>query len=94
MGCSWSLVAVHWTDAFDSENGWVDVHEYSPEPTHVVSVGFLWPDKLKGYICLTGSYMPDEASEPRSVGMVLHIPEGMVNKVVVLGEPNWDALVT
>lgn len=94
MGCPWSLVAVHWTDAFDSANGWVDIETYHPKPAHVVSVGFLYPDALAGYVSITGSYMPDEDPEMETVGMVTHIPEGMVNKVVVLGEPNWSQIIT
>jgi hypothetical protein len=94
MSCPWSLVAVHWTDAFDSKNGWVDISEYHPEAAHVVSVGFLYPDALKGYVSITTSYMPDEVPDLETVGMVTHIPEGMVNKVVMLGEPNWSELLT
>jgi len=93
MSCPWSLVAVHWTDAFDSENGWVDVEGYRPSPTTVVSVGFLWPNCLDGYVSITGSYMPDEPPDLHTVGMVAHIPNGMVNKIVMLGEPNWSEIV-
>jgi len=88
--CPWSLVAVHWTDAFDSENGWVDVEEYTATPAHVVSVGYLWPDALEGYVSVTGSFMPDELPEMKTVGMVTHIPTGMVNKVVVLAQPDFN----
>jgi hypothetical protein len=93
MSCPWSLVAVHWTDAFDSSNGWVDVEEYKAAAAHVVSVGFLWPECLEGYVSITGSYMPDELPDMETVGMVTHIPEGMVNKVVLLGEPNWPEIL-
>jgi hypothetical protein len=93
MSCPWSLVAVHWTDAFDSSNGWVDVNEYKGTAAHVVSVGFLWPKCLEGYVSITGSYMPDEAPEMETVGMVTHIPAGMVNKIVPLGEPNWSEII-
>jgi len=87
--CPWSLVAVYWTDAFDSSNGWIDMKDYKAKPCHVVSVGFLWPDILEGYISITGSYMPDELPDMETVGMVTHIPVGMVNKVVVLTQPEW-----
>ena len=92
MGCPWSLVAVHWTDAFDSSNGWIDMKDYKPKPCEVVSVGWLWPDILEGYVSITGSYMPDELPEMDTIGMVTHIPVGMVNKIVTLGEPSWDDL--
>lgn len=89
--CPWSLVAIHWTDAFDSQNGWVDISEYHPKATHVVSVGYLYPEALEGYVSITGSYMPDELPEMETIGMVTHIPNGMVNKIVVLDQPNWVA---
>ena len=54
MSCPWSLVAIHWTDAFDSENGWVDIKTYEPKPAHVVSVGFLHPEIITGYVSITG----------------------------------------
>jgi hypothetical protein len=56
----------------------------------VVSVGWLWPDILEGYVSITGSYMPDELPEMDTIGMVTHIPLGMVNKVVVLGTPSFE----
>jgi hypothetical protein len=37
--------------------------------------------------------MPDELPDMETVGMVTHIPEGMVNKVVLLGEPNWPEIL-
>jgi len=50
MSCPWSLVAVYWIDAFDSDNGWIDLDHYKPEACHVVSIGFLWPNCLKDYV--------------------------------------------
>lgn len=87
--CPWSLVAVHWIDAFDSSNGWIDMKDYKPKTCHVVSVGWLWPDILEGYVSITGSYMPDELPEMDTIGMVTHIPLGMVQKVVMLGTPEF-----
>lgn len=88
--CPWSLVAIHWTDAFDSENGWICIREYKPKPCEVVSVGFLYPDVLDGYISITGSYMPDELPEMETIGMITHIPCAMVKQIVVLEQPNWS----
>ena len=86
----WSRVAIHWIDAFDSSNGWISIRDYKPAPQHVVSVGWLWHDILEGYVSVTCSYSPDEDPEPDTIGMVTHIPTGMVQKVVVLGHPNFD----
>jgi hypothetical protein len=35
-----------------------------------------------------------EEPELDTVGMVTHIPQGMVQRVVVLGEPNWEHLTS
>lgn len=88
------LVAVHWTDAFDSDNGWINVKTYKPKPCHVVSVGFLWEDCLEGHVSITGSWFPEDESptEADDVGMVSHIPAGMVNKIIYLPEPDFSSV--
>jgi hypothetical protein len=90
MRCPWALVAVHWVDAYDSENGWIEIEKYKPTATTVVSVGYLWPDCLDGYISITGSWMPDEVEEMKTVGMVTHIPVGMVKQLKILEHPTFD----
>jgi len=35
--------------------------------------------------------MPDELPDMETIGMVTHIPNGMINKIVVLDQPNWVA---
>ena len=92
--CPWSLVAIYWIDAFDSENGWVHVKEYKPEKVSVVTVGFLWPDCLDGYVSVTGSWCPDEGEDLKTVGMVTHIPHGMVQEVVVINQAEPKKPVT
>lgn len=87
MSCPWSLVAIHWIDAYDSENGWIEIDTYKCEPANVISVGFLWPDCLAGYVTITGSYMPDEAPNLKTIGMVTHIPTAMVKNITVLEQP-------
>lgn len=88
------LVAVHWTDAFDSDNGWINVKTYKPRPCHVVSVGFLWEDCLEGHVSITGSWFPEDESpdEADDVGMVSHIPNGMVNKIIYLPQPDFSSV--
>ena len=89
--CPWTLVAVYWIDAYDSENGWIEVDKYKPTATEVVSVGYLWPDCLHGYISVTASWMPDELEDPKTVGMVTHIPTGMVKQIKVLEHPVFES---
>ena len=83
----WSLVCIHWRDAFDGENGWTDLEKYTPEDTTVVTVGWLVPDMLANYVTVVNSYFPDEVEEPKTIGMPIHIPIGMVIKTIVLEQP-------
>lgn len=88
--CPWSLVVVVWEDAFDGENGWTDVRSYDPQPTYVVTVGWLWPGCLRGYVTVVNSYFPDEVDDPKTTGMPVHIPVGMVKEIKVLAQPSVD----
>jgi len=90
MSCPWSLVAIHWVDAFDSDNGWIEMDNYKPEPCNVVSVGYLWPDCLSGYVTITGSFFPDELPNLKTIGMVTHIPTTMVQRISILQQPQFD----
>ena len=83
----WALVVIHWRDAFDGENGWTDLDKYTPEDTTVVTVGWLVPDMLANYVTVVNSYFPDEVEDPKTVGMPIHIPIGMVIKTIVLEQP-------
>lgn len=83
----WALVVIHWRDAFDGENGWTDLEKYTPEDTTVVTVGWLVPDMLANYVSVVNSYFPDEVDDPKTVGMPIHIPIGMVIKTIVLEQP-------
>ena len=76
--CNWDLVSIHWRDAFDGENGWTDIKEYKPKDATVVTVGWLWPDCLEGYVTLVTSYFPDEVPNLKTAGMPTHIPLGMI----------------
>jgi len=85
--CPWTLVVIHWCDAFDAENGWTTIAGYKPIQQTVVSVGWLWPDCLDGYITIVNSYMPDEIEDMKTVGMPTHIPTQMVIKITELVQP-------
>jgi hypothetical protein len=87
--CPWSLVAIHWIDAFDSSNGWINLTDYDPKQADIVSVGYLYPDCLEGYVTITGSYMADELPKMENVGMLTHIPCAMVQKIIMLEQPNF-----
>jgi len=84
MNCPWALVSVHWIDAFDSSNGWIELEDYKPQVCNVISVGFLYPDCLPGYITITASYFPDEVPNLKTVGMITHIPVNMVVKITTI----------
>jgi hypothetical protein len=90
VNCPWSLLSVLWEDAFDGENGWTEVKSYRPEAALVVTVGYAWPGCLPGYITLVNSYFPDEVDDLNTVGMPVHIPLGMVKKITILDQPNYD----
>lgn len=83
----WALVVIHWRDAFDGENGWTDLDKYEPKEATVATVGWLVPDMLAGYVTVVNSYFPDEVDDPKTVGMPIHIPVGMVIKTVTLHQP-------
>ena len=82
--CNWDLVSIHWRDAFDGENGWTDTKDYKPKDATVVTVGWLWPDCLEGYVTLVTSYFPDEVPNLKTTGMPTHIPNGMIIAQTVL----------
>jgi len=84
---TWPLVAIHWRDAFDGENGWTDIEKYEPEDTTVVTVGWLWEDCLEGYMTVVNSYFPDEVADPKTVGMPTHIPVGMIIDMFMMDQP-------
>jgi hypothetical protein len=90
MKCSWALVSVLWEDAFDGENGWTEIADYKPTKAMVVTVGYLWPNCIKGYLTLVNSYFPDEVEDMQTVGMPVHIPNGMVKQISLLEQPSYD----
>lgn len=87
----WPMVAILWRDAFDGENGWTDVEDYKPTETLVVTVGFLWPNCLDGYVTLVNSFMPDELPNIKTTSGPVHIPVGMVVETVLLGFPPFPS---
>lgn len=88
--CPWALVMVQWADAFDSENGWVQLGSYKPSPCDVVSVGYVCPDILSGHLSITASYFPGELPKIETVGMITHIPIAMIRRVIALEQPQIE----
>jgi len=82
------LVIVHWIDAFDGPNGWTSLKDYKAKPQHVYQVGYILDDLLDGHLSLTGSWCP-EPDGFDEIGMVTHIPVGMVQSVAELAVPDW-----
>ena len=77
----WALVSVIWQDAFDGDNGWVDIDDYEPNETLVVNVGWLVPNVLDGYVTLVSGFILDMTNVTSGV---CHIPVGMIRKTIVL----------
>lgn len=89
--CPWSLAVVLWKDAFDGENGWTHIKDYDPKATYVATVGWIWPMCLEGYVTVVNSYFPDEVEDMHTVGMPVHIPVGMVYRIIVLDQPKFES---
>lgn len=82
------LVAVVWTDAFDGPTGWIDPREYSPHPVTPISIGWLLPDYLQGYITLVGTYLQDSnENKQQYYSNPAHIPLGMVQSITYIDVP-------
>lgn len=81
----WDLVSIIWVDAFDGDTGWTEVEEYEAEECLCVSVGFVWPEVLEGYITLVSGFIIDDEEPIRTVSNVAHIPTSMVRQIKHLG---------
>lgn len=79
-------VMVQWIDAFDGPNGWIeDLEEYQPEACLPITIGYLWPQVLSGYITLVSTYHWDEEEqEIVAVSCPTHIPVGMVKTIKIV----------
>lgn len=77
-----SIVAVVWRDAHDDGvSGWTTAFDISPDPYVVLSLGVLLPKETKsGHVSIARSVSEDEFLDH-----VIHIPDGMVESITVLG---------
>lgn len=82
------LVVITWDDAFSGPQHWVTLEEYSPEPVTPVTVGWLIPRFLNGYVTTADSYMiSNDSIQYYGVG---HIPEGMVKSLTFIDVKEVD----
>lgn len=77
----WDLVSVTWVDAFDGDTGWTEIEEYEAHECLCVSVGFIWPGVLEGYLTLVSGFIIDADEAIHTVSNVAHIPLSMVRRV-------------
>jgi hypothetical protein len=73
------LVLIQWDDAFAGPQSWISLDDYTPEPVAPVTVGWLIPRLLEGYVTTADSYMiTGDVIQYYGIG---HIPHGMVNSI-------------
>jgi hypothetical protein len=73
------LVIIEWVDAFAGPQSWVTLEEYSPVPVTPVTVGWLIPDCLEGFVTTADTYeRRDDHIAYYNIG---HIPEKMVTSI-------------
>ena len=89
---TWPIVVVQWRDAAGGSDGWVDTATYKPEETHVLTVGWVWPQCLEGHLTLVSSVV-GVPYEPETVGEIVHIPWECVCSMYSLAAVlplNWE----
>jgi hypothetical protein len=76
------LVKVEWIDAFSGPQEWVTLDDYKPLPVTPVTVGWLIPDCLEGFVTTADTYeMRDDHIAYYNIG---HIPNNMVTSITAL----------
>lgn len=79
-----SAVLVIWHDAHSGSETWVNIKDLDKEPAIVETVGFILPTAdggKPGHITLFQSRIED------ALDHVLHIPHGMIQRIVVIPTP-------
>ncbi len=79
----YQLVKVTWRDAFAGPQEWVVANSYEAEPVIPITVGWLIPDVLDGYVTTADTYYIDEDDDIMLYN-VGHIPEDMVISIEVI----------
>jgi hypothetical protein len=78
------LVVIEWDDAFAGPQSWITLDEYSPEHITPVTVGWLIPRFLDGYITTADSYLiTSGVIQYYGIG---HIPHGIVRSIKYLND--------
>lgn len=85
-----SLVKIVWKDAFAAPQGWTSLEDYRTEPAHPVTVGWLLPDVLDGYITTADTVLTQDGDTTYyNIG---HIPNEMILLIEYLDKPNGDKI--
>lgn len=80
------LVKIVWQDAFAAPQGWTFLEDYKPEAAYPVTVGWLLPDVIDGYVTTADTILVQ--GDEISYYNVGHIPVDMVKSIEVLENPD------
>lgn len=79
----YQLVKVVWRDAFAGETEWTALKTYHPEEVLPITVGWLIPNVLDGYVTTADTYYVDSDGDV-IVYNIGHIPEDMVVSMEII----------
>jgi hypothetical protein len=79
----YQLVKITWKDAFAGPQEWCSVDDYETKPVIPLTVGWLIPDMLDGYVTTADTYYIDEDGDVLLYN-IGHIPDEMVISIEVL----------
>ena len=79
MPSEYPLVKIEWLDAMTPVGAWRSEAELCPQPTVVISVGFL-VNKTLEYATLAGS-IGDIVDHQPAYGSIIHIPAGTIRSI-------------
>lgn len=72
-------VLVHWLDAHDETDTWVDVKEIEKDPCIITSIGFVIENGKPNHLTLAQSY-----SDELLYNNIIYIPNGMVVDTTII----------
>lgn len=77
-----------WKDAFAAPQGWLSLEDYKTGPAHPITIGWLLPGVLDGYITTADTVMLQDGDV--SYYNVGHIPLEMILSIEVLEVENVE----